>query len=128
LQVRLWLTIPGRNHKYVTVKVYEAGHRQAENELKVLQHLASIKSRHRARPLVRLAVDSFELPGKNGPHVCIVHEPLAGSFSDLLDQWDGKFDPPFLKIMVFALLGGLHYLHSVAQVVHTGESDMLHSV
>jgi hypothetical protein len=121
---RLWLTIPRRNHKYVTVKVYETGHRQAQNEYKVLQHLASVVSHHknhRGTRRVRLALGSFELQGKRGPHACIVHEPLGISMAEVREMTGGKLDPILVKAMACGMLLGLDFLHSVAHVVHTGE-------
>lgn len=109
-----------REHKYVTVKIYETGHRQSLNEFKVLEHLGAITSDHRGRRLVRLALGSFELPGNKGPHVCIVHEPLGLSLADIRQMVGGKLPGFYLKPMVYGMLFGLDFLHSVAHVVHTG--------
>jgi serine/threonine protein kinase len=111
-----------REHKYVTIKVYETGHRQSLNEYKILQHLGTIVSSHPGSKLVRLALSSFELPGKNGPHACIVHEPLGLSMAELRERAGGKLPATLLKSMIYGVLLGLSFLHSVAHVVHTGEA------
>ncbi|KAK0619995.1 kinase-like domain-containing protein [Immersiella caudata] len=99
-----WLCRDLQRHKYVTLKVYETGHRQALNENKVLQHLHQVAStsKHQGRNLVRSALDIFELPGPAGPH-------LAG----------GKMPEFLLKPLLTPILLALDYLHFVAQVVHT---------
>ena len=113
-----------REHKYVAVKVYETGHRQSLNEFKVLRHLGEAVTEHPKHPgrkLVRLALDSFELPGKNGPHACIVHEPLGLSMADIRQIVGGKVPTGSLQAMTYPMLLGLDFLHSAAHVVHTGE-------
>lgn len=86
----------------------------------MLQHLASVKPSHPGRNYVRLALDSFELPGKKGPHVCIVHEPLAWPLATIRQMAGGKVPESILKPAAYWILQGLDYLHSVAKVVHTG--------
>jgi hypothetical protein len=68
-----------------------------------------------------MALGSFELPGKNGPHPCIVHEPLGLSLADIRQMVGGKLPASFLKPAVYGMLIALDFLHSVAHVVHTGE-------
>ncbi|AEO68653.1 uncharacterized protein THITE_2118248 [Thermothielavioides terrestris NRRL 8126] len=114
-----WLCRDLREHKYVTVKVYVTGHRQARTEYKVLQHIGSVSSDHPGRKLVRLALDSFELPGNKGPHVCIVHEPLGLSLAELRDMFGGQIPPYILKGFAYRMLMALDFLHREARVVHT---------
>ncbi|KAL2256675.1 hypothetical protein VTK26DRAFT_1319 [Humicola hyalothermophila] len=117
-----WLCRDLREHKYVTVKIYETGHRQSLNESKVLEHLAAAVAEHPKHPgrrFIRLALDSFELRGKNGPHVCIVHEPLGLSLADIRLSLGGALPATFVQSMAFAVLVGLDFLHSAAGVVHT---------
>ncbi len=112
---------PPREHRYVTLKIYETGHRQALNETKVLEHLESIKSSHPGAQLVRLALDSFEIQGKKGPHVVLIHEPLGLSLGDIRSIAGGKLPDTILKPMLQGILLGLDFLHSVGHVVHTGK-------
>lgn len=78
-------------------------------------------SDHRGRGRVRSALSSFELPGKKGPHACIVHEPLGLSLADIREMVGGKLPSFYMKPMVYGMLLGLDFLHSVAHVVHTGK-------
>lgn len=102
------------------MKVYETGHWQALNENKILHHLQAIESSHPGSKLVRLALDTFEVPGKEGPHVCIIHEPLSLSLTDIREMAGGKLPNSILKPVVHGILLALDYLHSVAHVVLTG--------
>lgn len=72
-----------------------------------------------AKKLVRLALDTFEVPGVVGPHVCIVHEPLSLSLKDIRELADGALPESILKPVVSQILLAIDYLHSVAHVVHT---------
>ncbi|ATY59030.1 serine threonine [Cordyceps militaris] len=108
-----------RGHRYVTLKVYETGHRQAMNETSVLKYLESIETSHEGAKLVRLMLDSFEVQGRKGPHVVIVHEPLSLSLGDIRGIAGGKLPGNVLKPMILGILLGLDFLHSVGHVVHT---------
>jgi serine/threonine-protein kinase SRPK3 len=110
-------------HIYVTLKVYETGHRQALNEHKVMEHLEKFKSEYKESQLVRTMRDNFELQGKKGTHACLVYDPLGLSFEDLRSVAEGKLPERLLKPLVQKLLIGLNFLHSIAHVVHTGTYD-----
>ena len=98
------------------------GHRQSLNEVKVLDHLESLSpSEHPGSQLVRRMLDSFELKGVQGPHTCIVHQPLSLSMRDIRNMAGGQIPDSILKPMVYGMLLGLDYLHSQAQIVHTGK-------
>jgi len=64
-------------------------------------------------------VDTFEIPGRAGPHVCITHEPLSLSLKDICELAGGEVPEALLKPIVLQILLALDYLHSVAHVVHT---------
>lgn len=109
-----------RRHIYVALKVYETGHRQGDNESKVLHHLGSLTGNEVGRNLIRTFRDSFELQGTIGPHVCLVYKPLCMSLEDLRLYAGGKIPGDVVKPLIRTLLPGLNYLHKVAHVVHTG--------
>ncbi|EXF83873.1 hypothetical protein CFIO01_03896 [Colletotrichum fioriniae PJ7] len=79
----VWLCRDLEKHCYVTLKVYETGHRQARNEEVVLRHLERLESEHPGQKLLRSIKDSFELQGKIGPHVCLIFETLGLSLADI---------------------------------------------
>lgn len=107
-------------HEYVTLKVYMTGHRQALNEAKVLERLDFAKSSHAGAVLVRRMREAFEIPGEVGPHTCLVHNPLSITLSDIRAMAGGQIPESLLKPMVYGLLLALNFLHSEADVVHTG--------
>jgi hypothetical protein len=100
-------------------------HRQALNETKVVKHLDSIKSDHPGSKLVRKMLDTFEIDGAFGPHVCIAHKPLRPSLRSIRIMAGGEIPKDVRKPMFYGLLLGLDYLHSEARVVHTGMNTIL---
>jgi hypothetical protein len=79
--------------------------------------------KHPGRKLFRLALESFELLGKKGPHSCIVHEPLGLPMADVRQMVGGKLPAYFLQPMIYGMLVRIDFLHSAAHVVHTGKLD-----
>ncbi|KAK2015919.1 kinase-like protein [Colletotrichum eremochloae] len=119
----VWLCRDLDLHSYVTLKVYAAGHRQALNEEKVLDHLWRVASDHPGRNLLRSIKASFEVSGPVGPHMCLVFETLGLSLADIRELAGGKVPENLLKGLTYALLLGLDYMHSEAHVVHTDIQD-----
>jgi hypothetical protein len=98
-----------------------SGHRQSLNEVQVLKHLESLpRSEHPGSQLVRRMLGTFQLSGVVGPHTCIVHQPLSLSLRGIRELAGGRIPSEILKPLVYGMLLGLDYLHSEAQVVHTG--------
>ncbi|KAK4615771.1 Serine/threonine-protein kinase SRPK [Fulvia fulva] len=118
-----WLCKDMREDKYVTLKVYMTGHRQALNEAKVMNHLNSTPSDHPGAKLVRTMLDTFEIEGEHGKHVCMVYQPLSLSLRDIRTIAGGQVPAEILKPMLYAMLLALEYLHTVAHVVHTDIQD-----
>jgi serine/threonine-protein kinase SRPK3 len=111
-----------RDHEYVSLKVFVSKHRQAENEEKVYKHLRSVKTSHLGAKGIRALRDQFQLPGKYGPHECLVHEPLGLTLKDIREMSDGgKVHGGLLKPIIKYLLMALDFLHHEARVVHTGK-------
>ncbi|KAK6211166.1 hypothetical protein QIS74_10430 [Colletotrichum tabaci] len=119
----VWLCRDLNSHSYVTLKVYETGHRQALNEERVLDHLWRVSSDHPGRSLLRSIKASFEVSGPAGPHVCLVFETLGLSLADIRELAGGKVPENLLKGLIYALLLGLDHMHSEAHVVHTDIQD-----
>lgn len=65
--------------------------------------------------------DAFEVPGKEGPHQCLIYDPLGVTFSELRLLYDGKLPADMLKSVINYLLLALDFLHTEAGVVHTGK-------
>jgi hypothetical protein len=53
-----------------------------------------MQTSHEGRKYVRKMYDSFELQGPHGTHICLVHQPLGISLSELKElPPDGLFQP-----------------------------------
>lgn len=66
-------------------------------------------------------LDNFEVTGPKGTYQCVVHEPLLTSVL----HFQAGFDPPslpedLLKGLLQQVLLALDYLHTEANVIHTG--------
>lgn len=87
----------------------------------MLRRLSRTKSSHPGSSLVRQMIDCFNIEGPKGEHQCIVHEVLLTS----LLHFQATFNPPRLSAdlvrgAVQQLLFSLDFLHTEAQVIHTG--------
>ena len=66
-------------------------------------------------------LDSFEIAGLSGSHICLVHKPLLmslQSFQFLLEE--RTLPMQLFKAAVYDVLLALDYLHSEADMIHTG--------
>ncbi|KAF9880111.1 alpha-n-arabinofuranosidase a [Colletotrichum karsti] len=118
-----WLCRDLREHSYATLKVYATGNSQASVEKNVLRHLGDITSDHPGARLIRVAKNTFELPGKKENHICLVLETLGISLADIREMAGGKVPANLLKGLIYGVLLGIDYLHSVARVIHTDIQD-----
>lgn len=111
-----------RDYGHVTLKI---GTPQAlENELRVLRLLKTIKSNHAGSLLVRQMLDEFEVDSKDGVFQCIVHLPLAISVKEFRKLLPSHARPTgMLKLVLKHLLLALDFLHTEAEVIHTGKCD-----
>ncbi|KAL2862685.1 uncharacterized protein BJX67DRAFT_292184 [Aspergillus lucknowensis] len=69
-----------REQCYNTLKVCVRGQR-SDQEVAISENLKQSSNVHRQR-LVRLVLDSFEIVGPHGKHVCLICQPLRMSFSE----------------------------------------------
>ena len=80
---------------------------------------------HEGCKFVRKMLDSFEVPGEEGPHLCLVYEPMREPLWIYKRRWvDRKIPLVLLKLYLKFILQGLDYLHSECQVIHTGEFEV----
>ncbi len=120
--------LANRAHTYVTLKVCERNSVQARRELEVYQHLNTITTRHSGSRLVRTLLDAFEITGSEGNYQCLVHKPLGMRLSDLQARCPSQRLPEhLLKLTLIHILLMLDFLHTEAQVVHTGNGISLFS-
>lgn len=88
-----------------------------------MEHISAVRTDHPGRGLVRTMIEGFEIKGPNGRHQCIVYEPVLTSLlhfqATLTPQ---SLTEDLLKGALEQLLLALDFLHSEANVVHTGIS------
>ncbi|PYI01188.1 U4/U6 small nuclear ribonucleo protein PRP4 [Aspergillus sclerotiicarbonarius CBS 121057] len=107
------------NSSYVALKIYVTGEKR-DDELNIYRHLNSVEVEHPGKRFIRKLFDHFIITGPHGQHICLVHEPLGISASELLEWIPGKaVTLEDMKVCIRQLLVVLDFLHSVAGVIHT---------
>ena len=75
---------------------------------------------------VRTMFNNFEVPGPDGPHLCLAYEPMREPLWLFQRRWEsGKLPPALLKVYLRFLLRGLDYFHSECHIIYTGEFEAL---
>ena len=110
-------------NKYVALKVYVNSSKE-HRELPVYEHIQALSSDHNGRYRIRRLLDSFEIQGPHGRHICLVNEPLGISFDELRDfTADRVFDEDLIRQTFRPILEGFDFLHREAKVIHTGRAS-----
>lgn len=105
---------------YIAFKVY-INKSKVHRELPIYKRINSLASEHQRSCHVRQQLDSFELTGPHGKHVCLVHEALGMNLEELQDLIPGGlFEPDLVRQILRSILRALHFLHGEARVIHTG--------
>ncbi|KEQ90374.1 hypothetical protein AUEXF2481DRAFT_48747 [Aureobasidium subglaciale EXF-2481] len=82
--------------------------------------ILSLSSKHDGRHHIRRLLDSFEVEGPHGRHICLIHEPLGISLAERRDLTSGRvFDEDLIRQIFRPILEGLDFLHREAKVIHT---------
>ncbi|KAE8342708.1 hypothetical protein BDV24DRAFT_150294 [Aspergillus arachidicola] len=117
----VWLCRDLQSNGFVTLKVCTRGQRP-KHEISVSKHLENSNS-HPGKSLVRLVLDSFEITGPNGKHVCLTYQPLGMSFTEFRNSLpDNKFSKDLTQRSIQLALLALAFLHD-NYVVHTDISS-----
>lgn len=117
-----------RGHRYVAIEVYAVNQSQAERETAAFKHLQAVLNDRLVTDcggaqFVRLLHKSFELkhPRTSKQNLCLVYEPMGMSLADVRRvACDGQVPLELLKPMLPFLLAALDFLHTKANMVHTG--------
>ena len=116
------LTSTYRGHEYIILKVCEQDSLTNNRELAAYSHLDTITTSNPGALLVRKLLDSFKATGPGGEHQCLVHEPLGICMETLRQLFPGlKIPESLLKVCLRHLLQALDFLHSDANIIHTGK-------
>ncbi|KAJ4132851.1 hypothetical protein NW754_015665 [Fusarium falciforme] len=117
-----WL--PWQNDRYVSLKITNntpAVRAAARKELDLADHIFSVPTSHPGREYIRGILDSFEVEGPHGTHLCMAMEPLRQPLW-MLGQQSGLtswVQPRTIKAVLPSILKSLDYLHSEAGIIHT---------
>ncbi|CAG8004508.1 unnamed protein product [Penicillium salamii] len=121
-----WRWLPPR---YMAIKVNANKHskKSAEKELRITERITQANSRE-GRYCVRTLLDSFDLPGPHGNHVCMVIDPLHEPLWMIKRSFQGSLLPNVLRAIAWMVIMGLEYLHTQSNVIHTSCFSKKHSL
>lgn len=112
-----------QSERPVTLKIINnCNFAEARHERDIEEHIAQQNPSHRGHAIIRTCLESFEVAGPEGNHLCLVYEPMREPLWILQRRFVGQRLPlPIAKAYIFFLLVGLDYLHTECGVVHTGK-------
>lgn len=91
-------------------------------ELEIEEHIDKAGSSHGGRALLRTNMESFEVEGPRGQHLCLAYPPLREPLWHFQRRFKDSVVPfPLLKVYLLVLLEALDCLHTACGVVHSGE-------
>ena len=91
--------------------------------MEIYKHLSQLGQSHVGSTYIRGLYDTFDIPISSGLHRCLVHPPMHMSIHALrMRARTGKLSEPLLKQTLICVLQALDFLHSEANVVHSGMS------
>ncbi|KAG8626011.1 hypothetical protein KVT40_006412 [Elsinoe batatas] len=106
-------------HEYVAMKIY-INCSKVHRELPIYEHINSVKCEHPGRDRVRALLDSFEVSGPYGKHICLIHQPMGMSLEEMRSLIDAKVIDDYILRWVFrAVHLGMKFLHEEAGIIHT---------
>ncbi|KAK7870230.1 hypothetical protein R5R35_003499 [Gryllus longicercus] len=118
----VWLCYDKKDKRYVAMKVVKsASHYRyaAQDEVKMLQNVYGSSSSNQHHRIIQL-LDSFEVPGDHGSHVCMVFDVHGVNLLKLLISNNYQGLPlRSVKSIIKQVLEGLDYLHTKCNIVHT---------
>ncbi|KAK4570385.1 hypothetical protein LTR86_002465 [Recurvomyces mirabilis] len=104
---------------FVALKVYINSSKR-HRELPIYEHINSLGSDLSGRAHIRDLLDSFEISGPHGKHICLVHEALGKNLEELRDVIPERvFEPDLVRHTLRDILRALHFLHTDAGIIHT---------
>jgi serine/threonine-protein kinase SRPK3 len=89
-----------------------------------MQSITRVKSADHGRYFVRTLLDSFDLSGPDGNHICMVFDPLYQPLWMLKERFEGNVLPfEVLRSIMWLVVKGIRYLHTQCHIIHTGQFD-----
>ncbi|RDH33501.1 kinase domain protein [Aspergillus welwitschiae] len=109
--------------RYLAVKIKAnnyATKEDAERDVRITEKITHANPQHVGRNFVSTLLDSFDVPGPHGLHVCLLFDPLCEPLWMLKQRFHGDVLPlDVFKPVAKLILEGLGYLHSQCHIVHT---------
>jgi hypothetical protein len=94
----------------------------AQHEVEICKRVRCTNPSHKGLPYIQILIESFEVTGPNGSHLCLVFEPMRETLSLFQSRLKNKrFTLERMKMYLVCLLNGLDYLRSECRIVHAGE-------
>ena len=119
MECRKTLIKTSKSH-HLALKVFTNDDENCE-EVKVYEHLSSVRSDHPDRNYIRNARDAVTINSPDGEHQCLVRASMSETAQVLLRcNPHGRLSEDLLRILLQRLLSALDYLHIEAHLVHTG--------
>ncbi|GAB1201152.1 hypothetical protein APSETT444_010539 [Aspergillus pseudonomiae] len=75
--------------KYVALKIFVKD-RERNHELDIYNRINSVETDHPGRRFIRKLLNHFTIAGPHGQHICLVHEPLGISASEVMKWMPGQ--------------------------------------
>lgn len=121
----VWLCRDLIANRHLTLKVCVRRARQQSHELEISEHLRKFDKTHKrdhpGKKLVQTVLDSFEIDGPNGRHVCLLYQPLGMKLSEVIARMpNGLIPVDVLQRTTQLIFIALDYIHRRG-IVHTGE-------
>ncbi|KAG6126505.1 hypothetical protein E4U35_006839 [Claviceps purpurea] len=118
----VWLARDLFECRHVAVKIFgesEVMSFQQELELNAYKRIKNTSIDHPGRHALRSLLDSFDIDGPNGRHLCLVHQPLWESVLDLRHRNPvQKLPKPVVACVLKRLFLALDFLHQECHVAH----------
>ncbi|KAL2861600.1 kinase-like domain-containing protein [Aspergillus pseudodeflectus] len=125
LSVNNWLRMKmlqnSQSDRFVALKIINnRSSLDAYHERDIEEHISRQTPIHRGRGIIRTCLDSFEVTGPDGSHLCLAYEPMREPLWILQRRFvDQRLPLPIEKAYLLILLAGLDYLQSECRFVHT---------
>lgn len=67
--------------RVIALKIANDNTRSGDHEREIEEHISPVDPSHRGRSLIRTFLDSFEMKGPEGSHLCLVYPPMRETLS-----------------------------------------------
>uniref|UniRef100_A0A2D3V6D5 non-specific serine/threonine protein kinase n=1 Tax=Ramularia collo-cygni TaxID=112498 RepID=A0A2D3V6D5_9PEZI len=120
----VWLARDLHECQYVALKVCvksaELRGSELDRELDAYKRIAESPDHHPGRGAIRSLLNSFDVEGPSGRHLCLVHPPLWESIRKIRHRSPvGRLPAPVLALVLQRLFLALDLLHTECHVAHT---------